>query len=71
MKIFKTKHFLGILIGAAAGYGVTYAFRCAGGTCPLSHNPWVGIGFGAVAGLILVWDTGNSKSESEKENSPT
>ena len=70
MKILKWKHFWGIVLGAAAGYGLSYAFRCAGGTCPLSHNPWIGIGFGALAGLILIWDPSGKEGKSPKKKIP-
>ncbi len=67
MKVLKWKHFWGLLVGTLAGYGISYVFRCTGGTCPLSHNPWIGVGFGALAGLILVWDSSGGKKSVKKK----
>lgn len=41
------------LLGGTAGY-LYYAFiGCVSGTCPISSNPWLMTGYGAVMGLLL------------------
>jgi len=48
------KYILGTLIGAFAGYLYYYYIGCAGGTCPITSNPYASIGFGALAGFFIV-----------------
>ena len=42
----------GILLGGGLGVAVGYGMKCAGGTCPLTCNPWGGAITGIVFGLI-------------------
>lgn len=44
---------LGVLIGAGAGYAYYRWIGCSGGTCPITSNPWISTGFGAVMGLLV------------------
>lgn len=46
------KLIVGILIGAAAGFGVGYLMRCAGGGCPLTCNPYISTILGALLGAM-------------------
>ena len=43
---------IGIVAGAALGYGYYYFIGCNGGTCPITSNPWNSTVAGMVLGLI-------------------
>jgi hypothetical protein len=47
------------LIGALGGYAYYYYIGCASGACPISSNPYISTGYGAVIGLTLTF--GNRK----------
>ncbi|HBF87142.1 MAG TPA: hypothetical protein DDX39_00765 [Bacteroidales bacterium] len=47
------KHALGIIVGGIIGYLYYYYIGCSGGTCPITSNPWMTIGFGSLSGFIL------------------
>ena len=56
MKEFITKFAfkaVGILIGAIAGGAYYYYIGCTSGTCPLTSNPYISVGYGAVLGYLL------------------
>lgn len=57
-----------ILLGALGGYLYYVFIGCAGGTCPLTSNPWTSTAYGALVGLLLVprkpKKTSNENSES-------
>lgn len=42
-----------ILLGAAAGYAYYHFVGCATGTCPITSNPYISTGYGALLGLVL------------------
>jgi len=44
---------LGVLLGAAAGYAYYKLVGCASGACPITSNPWVSTGYGALLGLLV------------------
>ena len=44
---------LGVLVGAAAGYAYYRLVGCSSGTCPITSNPWISTGYGAVMGLLV------------------
>lgn len=46
---------LGVLLGAAAGFGYYKFIGCSTGGCPLTSNPWISTGFGALTGLMMTW----------------
>jgi hypothetical protein len=41
------------MIGAAAGYLYYYYIGCYSGTCPITGNPCISTGYGALAGLVF------------------
>ncbi|MFZ0390396.1 MAG: DUF6132 family protein [Calditrichia bacterium] len=43
-------------IGAVAGFGYYYFIGCRTGACPLSSNPYLMSGYGALFGLVLGFD---------------
>lgn len=44
---------LGILLGAIAGFAYYFFIGCNSGSCPISSNPLISTGYGALLGLIL------------------
>lgn len=42
-----------ILAGAIAGYAYYHYVGCASGTCPISSNPYLNTGYGALIGYFL------------------
>lgn len=48
---------LAILLGAAGGFAYYYFVGCATGTCPITSNPYISTGYGAVIGLVLAGST--------------
>jgi hypothetical protein len=44
---------LGVVIGGAVGGLLGYYGKCAGGTCPLTGNPYLGAAYGAAIGLLI------------------
>ena len=45
---------LGIIIGAAVGFGLGYFGKCVSGTCPLTSNPYISTIIGAVIGFLIM-----------------
>ncbi len=63
--IFKWVFF--ILIGAIIGYGYYYFIGCRTGSCPITSNPYISTGYGALFGLILGWDARLFKRNKKEE----
>jgi hypothetical protein len=47
------KIIVGIVIGAALGFGYYKLVGCASGTCPITSNPWISTLYGAVMGAVI------------------
>lgn len=45
---------LGAILGAAGGYAYYYFIGCASGTCPITSNPYISVGYGALIGYLLL-----------------
>jgi hypothetical protein len=45
---------IGIIAGSLAGYFYYREIGCSSGTCPLTSNPWISTGTGAVMGFLLL-----------------
>jgi len=43
---------VGITLGMIAGYAYYRYVGCSSGTCPISSNPWVSTGYGALLGYL-------------------
>ncbi|RPH34871.1 hypothetical protein EHM92_07270 [bacterium] len=52
-----------VLLGAAGGYAYYYFVGCTTGTCPITSNPYISTGYGAVLGFVL---GGNGKKTSKR-----
>jgi hypothetical protein len=44
---------IGIVIGAAIGFGYYKLVGCSSGVCPITSNPYLSIVWGAVMGALL------------------
>ena len=45
---------IGVLIGGAVGFSYYYFVGCAGGSCPISSNPYISIVYGGVLGYLFL-----------------
>ena len=45
------KRTIGLILGAAGGFAYYTFVGCASGGCPITSNPWISTGWGAVIGL--------------------
>ena len=43
---------IGLVAGAALGYGYYRLVGCATGTCPITSNPWIASLYGALIGAV-------------------
>lgn len=44
---------IGAMLGGSLGYLYYKKVGCAGGTCPLTANPWITIIYGAIMGVLI------------------
>jgi hypothetical protein len=44
---------IGILVGGAVGFAYYHFAGCAGGTCPITSNPYMTTIWGAVMGYLV------------------
>ena len=51
--------------GGAAGFAWYYFVGCSTGTCPISSNPYISTGYGALMGVLV------SGSNAKKTHDPT
>ena len=49
------KRVIGITLGATAGFTYYATVGCASGGCPITSNPWISTGWGAVIGLTATY----------------
>lgn len=47
------KVFIGIALGAVAGYAYYRFVGCSSGACPITSNPFISTIYGAVVGLFV------------------
>ena len=43
---------IGLVAGAALGYGYYRLVGCGTGTCPITSNPWIASLYGALVGAV-------------------
>ena len=70
MNTFLKRNYLvlaGLITGTIGGYAYYYFIGCATGTCPLTANPYISIGFGAVIGALL-FDMFKKKEATDEKN---
>lgn len=61
---------LAMVLGAGAGFAYYTFIGCYSGTCPITSNPWLMTGYGALVGaLALPWKSRNTqKSPTDLSN---
>lgn len=47
------KKIIGIILGAIGGYAYYHYIGCLSGHCPISSNPWISTGYGALMGFLI------------------
>ena len=57
-----------VIIGGILGYGYYYYIGCRSGVCPISSNPWISTGYGALIGFVLILGKKSDKNTTSKEN---
>ncbi|NOY57396.1 MAG: hypothetical protein GXO75_00485 [Calditrichaeota bacterium] len=57
---------IGIFAGGILGFAYYHFIGCQSGTCPLTSNPFITTGYGAVIGLLIT-SGGSSKSKKEED----
>jgi hypothetical protein len=55
------KSALFIFIGALLGFGFYYFIGCRSGSCPISGNPFLSTGYGALMGFLFYGSAGKKK----------
>jgi Family of unknown function (DUF6132) len=56
MNTFLKKHILqlsGMITGGIGGFLYYFYIGCSSGTCPISSNPYISIGYGSLLGYLL------------------
>jgi len=44
---------IGVVLGAAGGFAYYRFVGCSSGTCPITSNPWISTGYGALMGALF------------------
>jgi hypothetical protein len=53
---------LAVFLGSAGGFAYYHFVGCSSGTCPITSNPYISTGYGALLGFVLA----GSKKKSDK-----
>ncbi|MDW7679957.1 MAG: DUF6132 family protein [bacterium] len=53
-----------VIIGAALGFAYYKFIGCRSGTCPITSNPWISTGYGALLGLVLSFSSRKTQKNS-------
>jgi hypothetical protein len=55
-----------IVLGALVGYGYYHFIGCRSGVCPITSNPWISTGYGALIGLVFSFGNSTKKKDQEE-----
>jgi len=61
------RRFSFVIIGALCGFAYYYFVGCTTNTCPITSNPYISIGYGALIGTVV--SIGGKKQETSKRGS--
>jgi len=50
-----------VVLGAALGYAYYHFIGCASGMCPITSNPYISTGYGALLAFVIVLGSGSKK----------
>jgi len=53
--------------GAIAGFAWYYFVGCVSGSCPITSNPYISTGYGALMGFLLAGSTTKERKEKQEE----
>ncbi len=51
--ISRAAKILPAVAGAAVGYAYYFWIGCVSGSCPITSNPWISTGYGALLGFLI------------------
>lgn len=52
-----------VALGALGGFAYYAFIGCANGTCPITSNPYISTGYGALIGAVLCWERKQNSSQ--------
>jgi len=58
-----------IVTGAVLGFAYYKFIGCRSGVCPITSNPWISTGYGALIGLAFAFNGKKKRSKNVQENS--
>jgi hypothetical protein len=70
MKLPGWKNLAWIAVGGIAGFGWYYFVGCATGACPISSNPYISTGYGALVGALASKSSSKREVNEESRNTP-
>ena len=53
-----------VVLGALGGFAYYTFIGCTSGTCPITSNPYISTGYGALIGAALGWERKQNSSKS-------
>jgi hypothetical protein len=59
------RRLLPLLLGAAGGFAYYYFISCTTGSCPITSNPWISTGYGALVGAMLAFGGGTKSRKTQ------
>jgi hypothetical protein len=52
-----------VVLGALGGFAYYAFIGCTNGTCPITSNPYISTGYGALIGTVLGWERKQNSSQ--------
>ncbi len=52
-----------VVLGALGGFAYYTFIGCTSGTCPITSNPYISTGYGALIGAVLGWERKQNSSQ--------
>ncbi|RFM23189.1 MAG: hypothetical protein D0433_11930 [Candidatus Thermochlorobacter aerophilum] len=52
-----------VVLGALGGFAYYAFIGCTSGTCPITSNPYISTGYGALMGAVLGWERKQNSSQ--------
>jgi hypothetical protein len=62
----RARRLIPIVLGALAGFAYYSFIGCTTGSCPITSNPWISTGYGALIGAVLAFG-GRPRSSGTRE----
>lgn len=58
-----------IAVFAALGFAYYKFIGCRSGVCPITSNPWISTGYGALIGFVITFNRSKGKEKQNEEKS--